>query len=207
MKLYSFYLSGNAYKVRLLLSLLKLEYELIESPTTVVKDGSTVTNKPEFLALNPKAEVPVLVDDENVIADSGAICFYLASQYDTTQKWLPKDSATQARIIYWIATAANEIRWSIAQARRFLRYGDTQFDFEICQNQSHKLLRLIEQSLKESKWLASEDHPTIADIVCYPYIELCHEGKISLQDYPQIQNWLNRIEQLDGYIFMKNNSA
>ena len=61
-KLYDFELSGNCYKVRLLLSLLGLEWE----PVTVdLMHGEE--RAPEFLRLNPRAQVPVLMDDDLVI--------------------------------------------------------------------------------------------------------------------------------------------
>jgi glutathione S-transferase len=46
------------------------------------------------------------------------------------------------------------------------------------------------------------DHPTIADIACFPYIALAGDGKISLDDYPNVVKWIDRVKQLPKYIGM-----
>lgn len=73
---HEFALSGNCHKVRLLLSLLGLEYRSIRA------DGAGGAHKrPDFLRLNPWGQVPVLSDDGLVLRDSQAILIYLAKQY------------------------------------------------------------------------------------------------------------------------------
>jgi glutathione S-transferase len=70
--LYEFALSGNCYKVRLMLSLLGLDYQ------SVVVNGSERQQKSmEFLAMNPFGQVPVLTDDSVVFRDSQAILMWL----------------------------------------------------------------------------------------------------------------------------------
>ena len=87
MKLYITKTSGNAWKVRLLLSMLKQPFE------TIVLDSDKKENKtPEFLKLNPRGQVPVLVDGDQVFWDSTACLVYLARKYGGEQ-WLPTDPA------------------------------------------------------------------------------------------------------------------
>ncbi|MEG4942492.1 glutathione S-transferase C-terminal domain-containing protein [Microcoleus sp. F4-D5] len=50
-------------------------------------------------------------------------------------------------------------------------------------------------------WLEFE-HPTIADAAIYPYIALARDGKIELDAYPNVLNWIDRVKQLSGYIPM-----
>ena len=88
--LYEFALSGNCHKIRLMLSLLGLDYQ------SVAVNGSEQQQKSaEFLAMNPFGQVPVLKDDNVVIRDSQAILFYLAKKYGNGQ-WLPNDAAALA---------------------------------------------------------------------------------------------------------------
>jgi glutathione S-transferase len=75
-KLYGHELSGNSYKVKLLLSLLALDYEWIKVDLMV-----GAHKQPEFLALNPFGQLPVLVDGNTVLSDAQAILVYLARQY------------------------------------------------------------------------------------------------------------------------------
>jgi glutathione S-transferase len=48
------------------------------------------------------------------------------------------------------------------------------------------------------------DHPTIADIACYPYVVLAPDGDVELGEFPSVQKWLKRFEDLPGYISIKN---
>mgnify|MGYP001828126200 FL=1 len=72
-KLYGFEASGNCYKIRLLLSLLGIEYENI---IINVKSGDNKTA--EFLQMNPHGLVPVIIDGDDVVYDSAAILVYLS---------------------------------------------------------------------------------------------------------------------------------
>ena len=103
-KLYGHELSGNSYKVKLMLSLLSLEYEWIK-----VDLMARAHKKPEFLALNPFGQVPLLVDGDVVLADAQAILVYLARQYGQEQ-WLPLEAEPLSRVIRWLSTTAGEIR-------------------------------------------------------------------------------------------------
>ncbi|MES9931011.1 MAG: glutathione S-transferase N-terminal domain-containing protein, partial [Candidatus Thiodiazotropha sp. 6PDIVS] len=97
LKLYDLDRSGNCYKVRLLLAMLDLDYERV--PIDILS-GETMT--PSFKDLNPRGQVPVLIDDGIVIWDSMAILVYLARQYGD-QSWLPEDALGEARVMQWLA--------------------------------------------------------------------------------------------------------
>ena len=85
-KLYGHEISGNCYKVRLLLELLTIKYEWIKVDLMKGEQKS-----PEYLALNPFGQVPLLVDDDTKLADAQAILVYLARQYGGDQ-WLPLEA-------------------------------------------------------------------------------------------------------------------
>ncbi|MNO66907.1 hypothetical protein D3C76_577060 [compost metagenome] len=55
---------------------------------------------------------------------------------------------------------------------------------------------------EKSGWICRGDHPTIADIACFPYVMLSDEGGISLIDYPALRRWTDRIKRLPGFIVM-----
>lgn len=83
MKLYDLSLSGNCYKVRLFLSLIDQPVELI--PVDLLKGEH---RQPAFLALNPRGQVPVLLDADVQVVDSQAILVYLARRYGD-ERWFP----------------------------------------------------------------------------------------------------------------------
>ncbi len=73
MKLYHHPLSGHSHRARLFLSLIGVQHELIEV------DLAAAANKSwQFLKLHPFGQVPVLIDEDTVVADSNAILKYLA---------------------------------------------------------------------------------------------------------------------------------
>jgi glutathione S-transferase len=78
-RLHGFFLSGHTHRAELFLSLLGLPYERIE-----VDLAKGAHKKPDFLALNPFGQVPVLEDGDAVVSDSNAILVYLALRYDTS---------------------------------------------------------------------------------------------------------------------------
>lgn len=194
MRLYDFEGSGNCYKVRLLLALLGVGYERV--PVNSVT-GETLT--PEFRRLNPRGQIPVLEDGGEVIWDSQAILVYLARRYGGEQ-WLPQDALGLARVMQWLAVSENELLYGLARARVVLRFGRP-FNLDEAQTLGRAGLAVLEQHLEQRHWLAAEQ-PTIADIACFPYVDLAPEGGLPLDGYPAIRGWLERIRALPGYVPM-----
>ena len=194
--LYGHEISGNSYKARLLLSLLNLEYEWVRVDLMKGEHKS-----PEYLAKNPFGQVPFLVDGDVQLADAQAILVYLARQYGG-EKWLPLDALSLAQIIRWLSTAAGEVRQGPENARLYYLFGSgTNINIERATQKSEFILTQLDQHLSDRTWLEF-DHPTIADVAIYPYIALAREGKIDLDAYPHVLNWIERVKQLPGYIPM-----
>lgn len=191
--LYEFALSGNCHKIRLMLSLLGLEY------TSVLVDGSQKQKSADFLAKNPFGQVPVLSDNKAVIRDSQAILVYLAKKYGNTN-WLPDDAAALADVIAWLSTATHEVALGPNRLRLHHKFG-RDINIEESSQITLKLLAILQQQLEKRTWLASEQ-ATIADIAIYPYIALAPEGGIDLSPYPAVTTWLSRIQALPGYVGM-----
>jgi glutathione S-transferase len=194
-QLHDFELSGNCYKVRLLLSLLDIEHEKV-----AVDFLGGAHKAPEFLRINPLGQVPTLVDGEVVIRDSQAILVYLARRYGD-EGWLPTDAEGLARITQWLSNAANEIMHGFAVARWYHLMKRTHVDIALATERAHNFLRMLDAHLETRSWLEFE-RPTIADIACFPYIALAHQGQIALDDYPQVRAWLARVKQLPRFISM-----
>jgi len=193
MKLYLLPPSGNAYKVRILLSLLNVPYE------KVVVDGSKREHKQAtFLKLNPRGEVPVLEDDGTVIWDSAACLAYVARKHGG-EKWLPSTPKEMAEVMQWIALAASEIQFGMQYGRRGVRQGRwTAGTLEQCRTIAQTALRAMEGRLKDHQWLAL-DRPTIADVACFPYVETAPEGEVPLDPYQGVVAWITRCKALPGW--------
>jgi glutathione S-transferase len=193
-KLYHVELSGNCHKVRLMISLLGVEHEQV-----LVDLAGGEHKSPQFLKLNPFGQVPVLVDGYIVVRDSHAILIYLARRYGN-EIWLPTDAESISKVMQWLFTAANEIRQGPEFARLY-HFFQIPLDVQLATQRAYTILKIIDEHLRERQWLAL-NHPTIADVACFPYIGLAPDGKISLDAYPNVVAWIERIKQLPGYIGM-----
>ena len=193
LKLYDMQRSGNAYKARLMLGLLGLEYE-----TVTVNLATKQQMEPRFLAINPLHTVPVIDDDGTIIRDSNAVLVYLAAKFDKPRTWYPANARGMAQVQQWLAYANNEILNALAAARAMglgLRHGD----LAEAQEKARGVLAFIEASLKGRDWLV-DVQPTIADVACYPYCALIGQAGITLDVYPAIAAWCGRMAGLKGYV-------
>jgi glutathione S-transferase len=62
-----------------------------------------------------------------------------------------------------------------------------------------KALRALEDGLRDRDWLAG-DGMTIADIALYAYTHAADEGGFSLDEYPNIRAWLQRVAAQPGHV-------
>lgn len=193
--LYRHPLSGHAHRVELMLSLLKLDYNLVDVD---LMKGAHKT--PEFIAKNPFGQVPVLEDGDVTLWDSNAILIYLARTYGN-DSWLPVDPVAEARVTPWLAIAAGKIAFGPAAARLVNVFG-AGLDHENAIAIAIALFDVMEQELAKHDFLAGTT-PTIADVAAYSYIAHAPEGDVSLDDYPAMRAWLARIEALDGFVPMQ----
>ncbi len=194
-KLYDSPLSGNAYKVRLFLALLDVEYQ--KMPVDL-RAGDN--RKAEHLARNPRGQIPVLEDGEAIVWDSQAILVYLARRYGDGA-WLPLDPAPMAEVAQWLAVSENELLFGLARARAVKKFG-REFDLKASQEYGKSGLKVLDAHLKNRQWLAA-GQPTIADIACYPYVALAPEGEITLANRPNLLRWIRRVQSLPGYVGME----
>ena len=196
LKLYRHPLSGHAHRAELFLSVLGLDAEIIDVDLMTGEHKQAA-----FLKKNSFGQVPVLEDGEITIADSNAILVYLASQYDQEHSWLPIEPAKAAEVQRFLSVAAGPIAQGPATARLINLFG-AKLDHVKAIETAHNVLNTLDEHLEGRDWLAT-DHPTIADISNYSYIAHAPEGDVSLQHYPNIKAWLQRVEALPGFIPMQ----
>ena len=195
MLLYNSPVSGNCYKVRLLLAHLGLPYEV--QPVDVV-DRS---NRRELLAsLNPALRVPTLVlDDGRPLAESGAILWYLG---DGT-RFVPGDPYERAQVLQWMFFEQYDHEPAIAVVRFWLEYSGRPEAFEPQREErtraGYRALDAMEGHLGGRDWFVG-DSMTLADIALYAYTHVADEGGFSLDRYPAIRTWLARVSSEPGHV-------
>ncbi|NYE59321.1 glutathione S-transferase [Duganella sp. 1224] len=200
MKLYGIPLSGHTHRAQLFLSLLNLPHDFVS-----VNLGAGEHRQQPFLSMNAFGEIPVLQDGDVTLADSNAILVYLASKYDDSGRWLPRDPLTAAQVQRWLSAAAGKIAYGPAAARLVTVF-NAQRDHEAAKAIAVRLFDVMEQELQGRHWLAGE-HATIADIAAYSYVAHAPEGGVSLKPYPNIRAWLGKVRALPGFVGMPDTKA
>ena len=188
MKLYDFEHSGNCHKIRMMLSFLDIEYERIDIDL-LKKDQLN----PDFVKLNPLHKVPVLDDNGVILRDSAAILIYLARKYGKTELY-PDAPLAMAEIQQWLSFSVNEVFNGLAISRAIIIF-KRDMDLTGPRKIAKDALDVMEHRLKDYDWLALGRF-TLADIACYPYTALIHEGELSLEAYPAIRAWFKRVEAM-----------
>ena len=196
---YSSPVSGHAHRVRLLLSLLDLPHKIVD-----VDMRGGAHKAPEFLARNPLGQVPVIEDGHNIIYDSNAILIYLATQYDDQGTWLPRDAVDAATVQRWLGLTAGPIAFGPNRARLASLF-KAPVDADHAKQVAGNLLLSMEQELSD-KAFALGAKPSLADVAAYAYVALAPEGGISLDPYPGIRAWLERVEALPGFVPMQRSA-
>jgi glutathione S-transferase len=198
MKLYDTLRSGNAWKVRLMASYLGVR---LERHTLSIDRGDLA--QPAFLGVAPLAQVPVLeLDDGSHLAESMAILYYLAQG----TPWWPATAAQQAQVLTWLSFEQDRHMHPLAQLRLHLALhrdrDPASAEYVEYARRAREALRFLDNRLHQQgtgAWVATQEHPSIADVALYPYTCMAPMGGIDLAPCPHIQQWLQRMEQWPGY--------
>jgi glutathione S-transferase len=193
--LYNSPVSGNCYKVRLLLAQLGIEYD-VEYVDVVDR-----SNRKELLAeLNPALRVPTLIlDDGRPLAESNAILWY----FGDGSQYLPEDPYERAQVLQWQFFEQYSHEPNIAVARFWRTYSGNPERFERQKNRllagGYAALDAMESRLGGREFLVGERY-SIADISLYAYTHVAHEGGFELESYPALRAWLDRVAAQPGHV-------
>jgi glutathione S-transferase len=193
--LYDSPVSGNCYKVRLLLAHLGVPYERREVD---VVDRS---NRPELLGgLNPSLRVPtVVLDDGRAIGESGAILWYFG---EGTQL-VPADRYDRAQMLQWMFFEQYDHEPAIAVVRFWVQHGGVPAGFEARHEEKvaagYKALGAMERHLEQHDWFAGGGL-SVADIALYAYTHVADEGRFELARFPAVGAWLARVAAKPGHV-------
>jgi len=192
--------SGNAYKVRLLLTQLGIAFERIEYD---IDHGATRT--PEFLrAKNPNGRVPVLeLDDGRCLPESNAIICYLAEG----TRFLPGDSSERwlrAQVLQWLFFEQYSHEPNIATVRYWITHkvqmtAERQAALPGKRKAGNAALAVMDGHLRNRNFFVG-DRYTVADIALYAYTHVAPEGGFDLAPYGAVRAWLARVAAQPGHI-------
>jgi len=180
-------ISGNCLKVKWTAERLGLDYEWIE--VDLLK-GETRT--PQFLAINPAGQVPVVIlPDGRPLAQSNAILLHLAEGSDL----IPADAYARAQMLEWMFWEQYSHEPYVAVARFRVRYEGqpvNSLEPRLVERGAAALQRL-EDALAAGSFLVG-DQLSLADVALVAYTRLAGEGGFDLSRYPKVQAWIARVE-------------
>lgn len=199
MRLYQMADSGNCYKVRLCAAQLGLPLDIVN--VDILKGESRTET---FLTKNPNGRVPTLeLDDGTFLPESNAQLCYLA---DGTPL-LSSDRLTRAQTLQWMffEQYSHEPYIAVARFWKSIKPGgeaEKRHMFPEWHDRGYQALGVVERHLNTQAFFAGNAY-SIADIALYAYTHVAHEGGFTLDAYPNIRAWLNRVASQAGHIPMR----
>ncbi len=183
--------SGNCLKVKYVADFLGIEYRWV---FVDIMQGESRT--PDFLRINPLAQVPVVeFDDGRCLAQSNAILRYLARGSDL----LPDDPFIQAKIdemLFW-EQYSHEPYIAVCRFEMVYR-GKSAAEREAWRvERGERALDFMDERLRGRRWLVM-DRFGIADIALLPYTRLAFEGGFDLGPRAELRQWIRRCEEALG---------
>lgn len=194
-RLYDYRFSGNSYKIRLALSHLGLDVEVV--PVDILT-GETQTQ--EFSRRNPMGQIPVLeLADGTFLRESNAILFWLA----TGTKLMPETDQDKTLALQWMFFEQSNIDKVLGRARFLKAFPEFRTpapqEWKEWYRVGNQALTVIDEHLTGNAFLVGGAY-SIADIALYGYVHTADEGGFNLTDFPNVGRWLHEIEATDGYI-------
>ena len=194
LRLYDSQLSGNGYKVRLLLHQLGITFERVEMD---IVRGETRT--PEFQAKNPNGRIPTLeLEDGTHLAESNAILFYLAEG----TPFLPATRLERALVLQWMCFEQYSHEPNIATVRFWLHTGlddERRAMLPMKRRLGHDALAVMDGHLRARSFFVGERY-SIADIALFAYTHVAGEGGFDLEPYAAVRAWLDRVRAQPGHV-------
>ena len=179
----------NPMKVSLFLEESGLDYDPVP-----IDGRAGDQHKPEFLAVNPNAKVPAIVDDGITVFDSNAILLYLAQK---TGKFLPEDtSEARAQLLSWLMFVATGVGPYSGQSVHFKNYAPEQqsyainrYDFE-----AERHYGILDRRLAAVPYMLGETY-TIVDMAVWGWARMIPivRGENTWRDMPNLSRLVNEI--------------
>ncbi len=193
-KLYCFGESGNAYKVALALTFADMEWQ-----PEFVDFFNGAARTPEFRAINVMGEVPVLVDGDTTLTQSGVMLDYISSK---SGKLGGRSAAERREVLRWLFWDNHKLSGAIGTTRYLMNFvPEAKRPAEVIAYNQARLkaaYKVLDDHLTQRKWVAGEAM-TVADLSCCGYLFYPEPFGFARKDWPHIDAWLGRISAVPGW--------
>ena len=197
MTLYDSALDENCYRVRLLLSLLRLPYTVVPVDIFPGQDHLTLP----LIALNPGGDLPILVDGGVTITGTTAIMMHLARRHGGDLLIATADLALSSQVAAWLEFSALQL--GAARQSRMIAVFGAPGDAAGLRIASRKALRLMEDHLTRRRFEGGQwfvgNAPTLADPVLFPAFALSRDYGLGHEEFPALRRWARAMRALPGF--------
>lgn len=194
--------SGNVQKVIFLLEELGVEYAREDYGGEFGK-----LQTPEYLALNPNAKVPTLIDDKAVIWESNTILRYLAAtQNPELNGSSPAQAAEVERWMDWLLSTVNPHYMTAFQESKKPEQERNSAAFASAVSQIDGPLTLAEAHMEGKNYFAL-NRLTLADIALGPILKRCLEFPGERKPVPNLEGWVAALKKRESFQVMLGNKA
>ncbi|BBC24489.1 glutathione binding-like protein [Pseudanabaena sp. ABRG5-3] len=189
----------NGHKITIFLEEAELEYEIYPIDIRV---GDQF--KPEFLNISPNNRMPAIIDrhpsdfgDAISVFESGAILQYLAEK---TGKFLPTDLRDRINVMQWLFWQTGGLGPMAGQNHHFSQYAPEKIPYAIDRyvKETNRLYGVLNHQLEGKDYITGEY--SIADMASYPWVLLHKHQQQNIEDFPNLQAWLQRISDRPAVI-------
>lgn len=182
----------NGHKVHIALEELGLAYRV--QPINIGQGDQFAAS---FLDISPNNKIPAIVDDNGPdgqpisVFESGAILLYLAEK---TGQLMPTEPRARYAALEWLMFQMGGLGPMLGQAHHFRQYAPETIDYAVNRytNEAARLYGVMDRRLADRDWLVGEAY-SMADIACYPWIRPHDNQGQSLDDFPHLKQWFERI--------------
>lgn len=183
-----FHPSPNPLKVALFLEEAGLPYEAVPVDTFKGEQHS-----PAFLAVNPNAKVPAIVDGDTTVFDSNAILLHLAGK---TGRFLPASGPVRGEALSWLFFVATGLGPYSGQAVHFLRMAPEELPYARNRylKEVERHYRVLDERLAGRPYLAGGEY-TIADMAAWGWMNFAPYvfGEKGLSEYPNAKRLFDEV--------------
>ncbi|EWZ93860.1 hypothetical protein BFJ63_vAg3558 [Fusarium oxysporum f. sp. narcissi] len=155
----------------------------------------------DFKALHPMGAAPVITDGSTTLAESCACIEYISHKYANGSLFLPPSHPAYADFLYWWHYVDGTLQTALGRIMliRSAKLSDDNPVVQFGKVKSRQALKLLDERVKNNEWLAGEEF-TAADImVMFPLTTMRYFSPYSLEEYPNILKYLERIAGRDGF--------
>lgn len=181
--------SGHAWKVRQALVLLGIDHEFVYVDLSVPRGQ----RPPDFEEASPFGEVPVLVEDGRIYAQSNAILLKLSRD---TGRLGGGDQSLLERWLFWEANrlgfSAAHLRWEMVFAQE-----RSPAAIDALRARTHADLDVLGRQLANRSFVLGEQL-SMADLSCAAYLQYADEAGLEMENWPQVEAWLKLIADVPG---------